>query len=75
MTLPAPRPVRRYYRAPTITGLPSGAPSNEPIAQIIIRPNETYAGKFPNEDAQSFVFETSNPVSYTHLTLPTTPYV
>jgi LPS-assembly protein len=32
----------------------------EPIAQIIVRPNETQIGKFVNEDAQSFVFDTSN---------------
>src|SRR5258707_6347876 len=32
----------------------------ELIAQVIIRPNETYAGKLPNEDAQSLVFDTSN---------------
>jgi LPS-assembly protein len=31
-----------------------------PIAQVIIRPNESYAGKLPNEDAQSLVFDTSN---------------
>jgi LPS-assembly protein len=28
--------------------------------QVIARPNETYAGKLPNEDAQSMVFDTSN---------------
>ncbi|MCG6858094.1 MAG: LPS-assembly protein LptD [Salaquimonas sp.] len=32
----------------------------EPIAQVIVRPNETQIGKFPNEDAQSFVFDTTN---------------
>jgi LPS-assembly protein len=32
----------------------------EPIAQIIARPNETQIGKFPNEDAQSMVFDTTN---------------
>ncbi|MCC0020491.1 MAG: LPS-assembly protein LptD [Nitratireductor sp.] len=32
----------------------------EPIAQIIARPNETHIGEFPNEDAQSFVFDTTN---------------
>ena len=29
----------------------------EPIAQIIARPNETWVGKLPNEDAQSLVFD------------------
>jgi LPS-assembly protein len=32
----------------------------EPIGQIIVRPNETSIGKFPNEDAQSLVFDDSN---------------
>lgn len=32
----------------------------EPIAQVIARPDETHIGEFPNEDAQSFVFDTSN---------------
>lgn len=29
----------------------------EPIAQIIVRPNETMIGQLPNEDAQSLVFD------------------
>ncbi len=32
----------------------------EPIAQVIVRPNETHIGEFPNEDAQSMVFDTTN---------------
>ena len=32
----------------------------EPIAQIIVRPDETHIGEFPNEDAQSMVFDTTN---------------
>lgn len=32
----------------------------EPIAQVIVRPDETHIGEFPNEDAQSFVFDTAN---------------
>jgi LPS-assembly protein len=32
----------------------------EPIAQVIARPDETHIGKFPNEDAQSMVFDTTN---------------
>lgn len=31
----------------------------EPVAQIFLRPDEQYAGRLPNEDAQSFVFDTS----------------
>jgi LPS-assembly protein len=32
----------------------------EPIAQIYARPNEQLAGRLPNEDAQSFVFDATN---------------
>jgi len=32
----------------------------EPIAQIIVRPDEEEIGEFANEDAQSLVFDTSN---------------
>ena len=32
----------------------------EPIAQIIVRPDETHVGQFPNEDAQSMVFDYTN---------------
>lgn len=32
----------------------------EPIAQIVVRPNETHIGRFPNEDAQSLVFDDTN---------------
>jgi LPS-assembly protein len=32
----------------------------EPIAQIYARPDETLAGRLPNEDAQSFVFDATN---------------
>lgn len=48
------------YRYPFINVQPWGSTTIEPIAQIIIRPNETYAGKLPNEDAQSLVFDASN---------------
>ncbi len=48
------------YRYPFINVQPWGTTTIEPIAQIIIRPNESYAGKLPNEDAQSLVFDASN---------------
>ncbi|MEM0898619.1 MAG: LPS-assembly protein LptD [Pseudomonadota bacterium] len=32
----------------------------EPVGQIFVRPDETGAGELPNEDAQSFVFDTTN---------------
>lgn len=48
------------YRYPFINVQPWGSTTIEPIAQVILRPNETYAGKLPNEDAQSLVFDASN---------------
>ncbi|MBR0895549.1 LPS-assembly protein LptD [Bradyrhizobium tropiciagri] len=48
------------YRYPFINVQPWGTTTVEPIAQVIIRPNEPNAGKLPNEDAQSLVFDTSN---------------
>ena len=48
------------YRYPFINVQPWGTTTIEPIAQIILRPNETYAGKLPNEDAQSMIFDASN---------------
>src|SRR4029078_3964747 len=48
------------YRYPFINVQLWGNTTIEPIAQIILRPNETYAGKLPNEDAQSLVFDASN---------------
>jgi len=48
------------YRYPFINVQPWGTTTIEPIAQVIIRPNEPNAGKLPNEDAQSMTFDTSN---------------
>jgi LPS-assembly protein len=48
------------YRYPFINVQPWGTTTVTPIAQVIARPNESYAGKLPNEDAQSLVFDTSN---------------
>ncbi|WP_414644704.1 LPS-assembly protein LptD [Bradyrhizobium sp.] len=48
------------YRYPFINVQSWGSTTIEPIAQVIIRPNETYAGKLPNEDSQSMTFDTSN---------------
>jgi LPS-assembly protein len=48
------------YRYPFIDVASWGTQTIEPIAQVILRPNETDIGKFPNEDAQSLVFDDSN---------------
>ncbi|MFZ0606978.1 MAG: LPS-assembly protein LptD [Xanthobacteraceae bacterium] len=48
------------YRYPFVDVEPWGTQTIQPIAQLILRPNETDIGAFPNEDAQSLVFDTSN---------------
>ncbi len=48
------------YRYPFVDTEPWGTQTIEPIAQLILRPNETEIGRFPNEDAQSVVFSDSN---------------
>jgi LPS-assembly protein len=48
------------YRYPFIDVQPWGTQTVEPIAQLIVRPNETQIGRLPNEDAQSLVFDDSN---------------
>ena len=48
------------YRYPFIDVEPWGTQTIEPIAQLVLRPNETQIGKFPNEDAQSVVFTDAN---------------
>jgi LPS-assembly protein len=48
------------YRYPFISAESWGTQTIEPRAQIIIRPNETAIGEFPNEDAQSLVFDDTN---------------
>ncbi len=48
------------YRYPFINVQPWGTTTLEPIAQVIIRPNEARAGALPNEDAQSLTFDDSN---------------
>ena len=48
------------YRYPFIDVESWGTQTIEPIAQLILRPNETQVGKWPNEDAQSLVFDDTN---------------
>jgi LPS-assembly protein len=48
------------YRYPLISVQPWGTQTVEPIAQLIMRPKETGVGVFPNEDAQSLIFDDSN---------------
>ncbi len=48
------------YRYPFVDVEPWGTQTIEPIAQVILRPNEPQIGRWPNEDAQSVVFSDSN---------------
>jgi len=48
------------YRYPFISVQSWGTQTIEPIAQVIARPNETQIGRWPNEDAQSLIFDDSN---------------
>ena len=48
------------YRYPFINVQSWGTQTIEPIAQVIVRPNEPRIGKLPNEDAQSLIFDDSN---------------
>ena len=48
------------YRYPLISVQSWGTQTVEPIAQLIVRPNETGVGVFPNEDAQSLIYDDSN---------------
>lgn len=48
------------YRYPFIGVQSWGTQTVEPIAQIILRPNEPNIGKLPNEDAQSLIFDDAN---------------
>jgi LPS-assembly protein len=48
------------YRYPFIDVESWGTQTIQPIVQLILRPNETAIGKFPNEDAQSVVFSDAN---------------
>jgi LPS-assembly protein len=45
---------------PVMATLGSSTHVFEPMAQLIVRPNETQAGELPNEDAQSLVFDDSD---------------
>ncbi len=48
------------YRFPFVAAGQWGTGIVEPIAQVIVRPNESRIGHLPNEDAQSLVFDDTN---------------
>jgi LPS-assembly protein len=52
------------YSYPVAITSPIGNQIVEPIAQLIVRPNETEATYIPNEDAQSLVFDANSLFDY-----------
>jgi LPS-assembly protein len=52
------------YSYPILVNSPIGSSVIEPVAQLILRPNEAEVGTFPNEDAQSLVFDSTNLFAY-----------
>jgi LPS-assembly protein len=48
------------YRYPFVDVEPWGTQTIQPIAQLILRPNETQIQNFPNEDSQSLIFDDTN---------------
>ena len=48
------------YRYPFISAHAWGTQTIEPRAQVIVRPNESQIGRFPNEDAQSLLYDDAN---------------
>ena len=48
------------YRYPFISVQSWGTQTIEPVAQVILRPNEAQTNALPNEDAQSLIFDDSN---------------
>ena len=46
-----------------------------PMKKMLKKMNELYASSFTDDDEVWAHFYEHKPVSYTHLTLPTTPYV
>jgi len=48
------------YRYPFINVQSWGTQTVEPIAQVLLRPNEAQIGRWPTEDAQSLTFDDSN---------------
>ncbi|MGB9041903.1 MAG: LPS-assembly protein LptD [Pseudolabrys sp.] len=48
------------YRYPFINIQSWGTQTVEPLAQVIVRPNEQQIGRWPTEDAQSLMFDDSN---------------
>jgi LPS-assembly protein len=48
------------YRYPFLNVQSWGTQTIEPIAQVVIRPNEEKIGVLPNEDSQSFLFDANN---------------
>lgn len=52
------------YRYPFLATFEGGSHVFEPIAQVVVRPNEHRIGELPNDDAQSLVFDDTTLFDY-----------
>ncbi|MEP1930907.1 MAG: LPS-assembly protein LptD [Roseibium sp.] len=52
------------YRYPFVAAFNGGNQILEPVAQVIVRPDEQRIGELPNDDAQSIVFDTTTLFDY-----------
>lgn len=52
------------YEWPILATLGSSVHTFGPRAQLVVRPNERFAGELPNEDSQSLVFDATNLFAY-----------
>ncbi len=52
------------YRYPFIATFDGGNQILEPVAQVVVRPDEQRIGQLPNDDAQSIVFDTTTLFDY-----------
>ena len=52
------------YRFPFVATFDGGNQILEPVAQVIVRPDEQSIGELPNEDAQSIVFDSTTLFAY-----------
>ncbi len=52
------------YRYPFLATFDGGNQVLEPVAQVVVRPDEERIGQLPNDDAQSIVFDTTTLFDY-----------
>ena len=65
----------KIYKNPETIGLHAGWRKDENTNSVAVPIHQTTSHQFDDCDHAANLFALSEPVSYTHLTLPTTPYV